>query len=405
MKLSTEEFVLMFGSDSQIKMYKERNKLPKKTRDALLKIAESMYENVEIVKEGRSNTYVIENKREIVLEKEDGRATNGNLSNYSKDIDFVVVSRLREKVRDDGFAKTMNNWMVSFGLIGRELSELMSPYFLNNQDNIDVLIKDDIIKDEDEIRIVKDYINYAKTLQGNLKSTLERLKKCNIIDFYPVYKAKVKLDKETKEQVKTIIGKEENYYYTNLDEYVVNEIFKKRNELMKLYDVSNYDVNVLHSKKEVVMFNDGMNEFLRNELKDSSGKQISIDYMWKAYSIILVSTEKEILKYLEKYSPEQVKEYLDYPDEFKSSKIDGIETGKRDKVIKMAEKQNDFIKDKFFNESNKIETIGERKRNSSVLDDAKIYYDRGYYNIFLNDEYVDRIVNIHDYYNKFIKKH
>lgn len=405
MKLSTEEFVLMFGSDSQINSYKKRKKLTKETRDALLKIAESMYENVEIVKEGRSNAYVIENKREIVLEKEDGRATNGKLSNYSKDIDFVVVSRLREKVRDDGFAKTMNNWMVSFGLIGRELSELMSPYFLNNQDNIDVLIKDDIIKDEDEIRIVKDYINYAKTLQGNLKSTLERLKKCNIIDFYPVYKAKVKLDKETKEQVKTIIGKEENYYYTNLDEYVVNEIFKKRNELMKLYDVSNYDVNVLHSKKEVVMFNDGMNEFLRNELKDSSGKQISIDYMWKAYSIILVSTEKEILKYLEKYSPEQVKEYLDYPDEFKSSKIDGIETGKRDKVIKMAEKQNDFIKDKFFNESNKIETIGERKRNSSVLDDAKIYYDRGYYNIFLNDEYVDRIVNIHDYYNKFIKKH
>lgn len=405
MKLSTEEFVLMFGSDNQISAYKKRKKLTKETRNALLKIAESMYENVEIVKEGRSNAYVVEDKREIVLEKEDGRATNGNLSSYSKDIDFVVVSRLRDKVRDDGFAKTMNSWMVSFGLIGRDLSELMSPYFLNNQDNIDVLIKDDIIKDKDEIRIVKDYINYAKTLQGNLKSTLERLKKCNIIDFYPVYKARVKLDKETKEQVKTIIGKEESYYYTNLDEYVVNEIFKKRNDLMKLYDVSNYDVNVLHNKKEVIMFNDGMNEFLRNELKDSSGKQISIDYMWKAYSIILTSTDKEILKYLEKYSPEQVKEYLDYPDEFKSSKIDGVETGKRDKVIKMAEKQNDFIKDKFFNESNKIETIGERKKNSSVLDDAKIYYDRGYYNIFLNDEYVDRIVNIHDYYAKYIKNH
>lgn len=405
MKLSTEEFVLMFGSDNQINAYKKRKKLTRETRDSLLKVAESMYENVEIVKEGRSNAYVVEDKREIVLEKEDGRATNGNLSSYSKDIDFVVVSRLRDKVRDDGFAKTMNSWMVSFGLIGRDLSELMSPYFLNNQDNIDVLIKDDIIKDKDEIRIVKDYINYAKTLQGNLKSTLERLKKCNIIDFYPVYKARVKLDKETKEQVKTIIGKEESYYYTNLDEYVVNEIFKKRNDLMKLYDVSNYDVNVLHNKKEVIMFNDGMNEFLRNELKDSSGKQISIDYMWKAYSIILTSTDKEILKYLEKYSPEQVKEYLDYPDEFKSSKIDGVETGKRDKVIKMAEKQNDFIKDKFFNESNKIETIGERKKNSSVLDDAKIYYDRGYYNIFLNDEYVDRIVNIHDYYAKYIKKH
>ena len=104
MKLSTEEFVLMFGSDIQISSYKKRKKLTKETRNALLKIAESMYENVEIVKEGRSNVYVIENKREIILEKEDGRATNGNLSNYSKDIDFVVVSRLREKVRDDGFA-------------------------------------------------------------------------------------------------------------------------------------------------------------------------------------------------------------------------------------------------------------------------------------------------------------
>lgn len=405
MKLSTEEFVEMFGSDVQIKKYQTKKKLEKKTRDSLIKLAESVYEKVDIIKEGRNNVYVVEDKRDIALEKEDGRATNGNLSEYSKDIDFVVVSRLREKVKDDNYAKTMNNWMVSFGLISRELSDVMSPYFLNNQDNVDELIKNEVINDEDEIKIIKDYISYVKNMQGNLKSTLDRLKKCNIIEFYPVYKARIKLDREVKKQVKTIIGKEEGYYYSNLDEDVVSKIFKKRRELMGDYNVTDYDINVLTNKKEVIKFNDGMNEFLRNELTDSTGKQISIDYMWKAYAVILKSTDKEVLKYLKTYSPEQVDEYLNFPDELELSKIRSMESGKKEKVVKMAEKQNDYIMRKFHNDANEFEGMGEKKNNSLVLDNAKIYYDRGYYNIFLNNEYVDRVINIHEYYNKFIKNY
>lgn len=405
MKLSTEEFVEMFGSDVQIKKYQTKKKLEKKTRDSLIKLAESVYEKVDIIKDGRNNVYVVEDKRDIALEKEDGRATNGNLSEYSKDIDFVVVSRLREKVKDDNYAKTMNNWMVSFGLISRELSDVMSPYFLNNQDNVDELIKNEVINDEDEIKIIKDYISYVKNMQVNLKSTLDRLKKCNIIEFYPVYKARIKLDREVKKQVKTIIGKEEGYYYSNLDEDVVSKIFKRRRELMGDYNVTDYDINVLTNKKEVIKFNDGMNEFLRNELTDSTGKQISVDYMWKAYAIILKSTDKEVLEYLKRYSPEQVDEYLNFPDELELSKIRSMESGKKEKVVKMAEKQNDYIMKKFHNDANEFEGMGEKKNNSLVLDNAKIYYDRGYYNIFLNNEYVDRVINIHEYYNKFIKNY
>lgn len=405
MKLSTEEFVEMFGSDVQIKKYQTKKKLEKKTRDSLIKLAESVYEKVDIIKDGRNNVYIVEDKRDIALEKEDGRATNGNLSEYSKDIDFVVVSRLREKAKDDNYARTMNNWMVSFGLISKELSDVMSPYFLNNQDNVDELIKNEVINDEDEIKIIKDYISYIKTMQGNLKSTLDRLKKCNIIEFYPVYKARIKLDREVKKQVKTIIGKDEGYYYSNLDEDVVSKIFKKRIELMSGYNVTDYDVNVLTNKKEVIKFNDGMNEFLRNELTDSTGKQISIDYMWKAYAVILKSTDKEVLKYLKTYSPERVDEYLNFPDELELSKIRSMESGKKEKVVKMAEKQNDYIMKKFHNDANEFEGMGEKKNNSLVLDNAKIYYDRGYYNIFLNNEYVDRVINIHEYYNKFIKNY
>lgn len=405
MKLSTEEFVLMFGSDNQISAYKKRKKLTKETRNALLKIAESMYENVEIVKEGRSNTYVVESKREIALEKEDGRATNGKLSQYSKDLDVVVLSRLKNNKKRNNYAKTMNGWMVDFGLISQKLSQAMSPHFLSNKDNIDELLNDDIIKDEDEIRIIKDYIGYTRNLQQNLKSTLERLKKCNIIEFYPVYKARIKLDKETKQQVESIINKEEEYYYTNLDEDIVSKIFENRREFMSAYGVTDYDVNVLSNKKEVIYFKDRMNEYLRNELKDSIGNHISIDYMWRAYAIAIKSTDKDILKYLEKYSPEQVSEYLNEPDEFELSKIDKVEDGKRDKVIKMAEKQDDFIKDKFFGDKTSEGKMGLKKDNDFVLDDVKIYYDRGYYNIFLNDEYVDRIINVHDYYAKYIKNH
>ena len=116
---------------------------------------------------------------------------------------------------------------------------------------------------------------------------------------------------------------------------------------MSAYGVTDYDVNVLSNKKEVIYFKDRMNEYLRNELKDSIGNHISIDYMWRAYAIAIKSTDKDILKYLEKYSPEQISEYLNEPDEFELSKIDKVEDGKRDKVIKMAEKQDDFIKDKY----------------------------------------------------------
>lgn len=405
MKLSTKEFVNMFGNKEQIQTYDKTRKLMKRTKDSLVKIAESKFETVKIEKDGRSNIYIVKDRRDEDLVKQDGRATNGNLSEYSKDIDFVVVSRLREKVKDDNYAKTMNNWMVSFGLISRELSDVMSPYFLSNQDNVDELIKNEVINDEDEIKIIKDYISYIKKMQGNLKSTLDRLKKCNIIEFYPVYKARIKLDREVKKQVKTIIGKDEGYYYSNLDEDVVSKIFKKRRELMNDYNVTDYDVNVLTNKKEVIKFNDGMNEFLRNELTDSTGKQISIDYMWKAYAVILKSTDKEVLKYLKIYSPEQVDEYLNFPDKLELSKIRSMENGKKEKVVKMAEKQNDFIMKKFHNDANEFEGLGEKKNNSLVLDNAKIYYDRGYYNIFLNNEYVDRVINIHEYYNKFIKNY
>ena len=174
---------------------------------------------------------------------------------------------------------------------------------------------------------------------------------------------------------------------------------------MNDYNVTDYDVNVLTNKKEVIKFNDGMNEFLRNELTDSTGKQISIDYMWKAYAVILKSTDKEVLKYLKIYSPEQVDEYLNFPDKLELSKIRSMENGKKEKVVKMAEKQNDFIMKKFHNDANEFEGLGEKKNNSLVLDNAKIYYDRGYYNIFLNNEYVDRVINIHEYYNKFIKNY
>lgn len=69
MKLSTEEFVEMFGSDVQIKKYQTKKKLEKKTRDSLIKLAESVYEKVDIIKEGRNNVYVVEDKRDIALEK------------------------------------------------------------------------------------------------------------------------------------------------------------------------------------------------------------------------------------------------------------------------------------------------------------------------------------------------
>ena len=276
MKLSTEDFVCMFGNEAQINAYKERKKLVKKTKEALIRTAESIYEDVGIVKEGRSNVYVLGDKRNSILVKQDGRATNGKLSQYSKDLDVVVLSRLKNNKKRNNYAKTMNGWMVDFGLISQKLSQAMSPHFLSNKDNVDELLNDDIIKYEDEIRIIKDYIGYTRNLQQNLKSTLERLKKCNIIEFYPVYKARIKLDKETKQQVESIINKEEEYYYTNLDEDIVSKIFKNRREFMSAYGVTDYDVNVLSNKKEVIHFKDRMNEYLRNELKDSIGNLINL---------------------------------------------------------------------------------------------------------------------------------
>ena len=59
-------------------------------------------------------------------------------------------------------------------------------------------------------------------------------------------------------------------------------------------------------------------------MMDSIGNHISIDYMWRAYAIVLKSTDKDILKYLEKYSPEQVSDYLSEPEDFELSKIDKV---------------------------------------------------------------------------------
>lgn len=391
--LTTAELVAEFGTDKQKASYTKSKYLNARVRDSILKSVEAQYETVEIAKEGRSNVYHIAGKREIPLRKVDGREANGAYSiQYTKNMDILVVALLEEGKVENMVAQTMRKWLLDFGLISEELFDLTGTAYSPIQRNcvVNNLLDRKILASSDESKILNDYVDFTKELQGQLESTLKRMEKAGIINFYPVYKAKIFTNSDDISASDTVTE--------NIHEVVVGKITAKKTQLREKHNVSNFDIIHLKSKKEVVAYERELNDFLQNDVYDLEGKHLCIDFYWKAHAIHIKSGKNKIEKYLNKYNAEAINGFKNNADTFINENYSDYRKKRTDRVVELAHKKDEYMKKSKFNFE-----IDEDLRglitDETILDSLSIYHDREYYKMFLNDLYIDKIRELEEVYN------
>lgn len=374
--------VEMYGTDKQKSYFKKYKKLQKTMEEALLKTLEQEF-NSEIEKvpapTGRGICYKVGKKYDEVKEREDGRATNGVWSiDYTKNMDVIVVSALEQDLVSYD-AQTMRKWLLDFKLVNRELFDLMGTKFNKEAElqHVKELINKNILEYEEK-RIIKDYLDFTKELQGQLESTLKRMKKANIIRFWEVQKAKLT-----------------NGEVINIHESVVKKIDNQKRKLMNEYNVEAFEYEYLTNKEEVKTVKRLFSEFLKNDITDEKGNHIAIDFYWTAHAITLKATKKRILTYLKKYNVEALEAYETNQIKFVKDNQTDFTAGRLDRVVKLAQDKEDKFRLKHPHDKMK----GKRK---PIEDEFK--FDTDYYALFFNNLYVKRIEELEKYYGqKFLE--
>lgn len=400
-KLTPEQLVTRFGNDKQKESYKKSGKLPANVRDALIKQAETEFESVEIVKEGRSNIYILSGERAEPIDKVDGRVgKNKSTIAYTKNLDLLVVLALESaswnEKKDIGNPQTMRKWLLDFGLISPKMFNLFGlRTFDAKLEEIERLKEDGInsfnlmtnpeTENSDNVKLLNDFIQYSNELMGQLEATLERLDKNNIINLLPVYKAKI-IDGDGKIQV------------TELSPNVVAELSDKKRKLLEKYDVTEFDINFLHNKKEVIEFKQEWKEYLANDVKYKK-KHLPIIFYWKAWAMFMKSTTKRTKSYLMKVAGQEAVELFEEAREelFANNRVEYIsERAKRLELLAVRKRDNYLNKNK--PEDEMLALMAGKITAYSFMSASQREYSQGYHNLLFSDDYCLAVVDIGKHY-------
>lgn len=385
LRLNAQQLVEKFGTDKQKASFSKSGKIRTNIKQAILKIAESQFESVETIKEGRSNVYVLSGERSEALEVEDGRINNGAYSvAYTGDLELIVLSLLLDKSVETDYDQTMRKWLLDFGLISPKLFDLLgSKYNKHKQlELINKLLEANALSGAEESRIVEDYINYSKELQGQLESALKRLAKANIINFYPVYKAK-------------LFGIDEPVQISAKCHAVIND---KKRHLMEKLGLSNFDILHLSNKAEVIHFNKLWTEYLKSGVKDD-GKEISIDFYFKSHAIHLKATNTRIKKYVDKKEKGLAEKLVDEKVKFLAEKKEKYRDDRLERVIQLAEKHNEYVTEKKLGLGNAdIAGLADVCSADEFLKMISIDSNEEYYKSFLEGIYIGKIKALENYH-------
>lgn len=389
LKLDTRGLVEKFGTDKQKERFEKSGKLESKVRKAILKQVETEYESIAILKEGRSNVYILGGKRSEAVSKKDGRHLNGKWSiEYTKNMDLIVISTLEDDSIETDYAQTMRKWLLDFGLISKELYDLMvgGGQSTSVKDKaVEDLISSNILNDKDEENVLGDYLSYSKELQGQLESTLNRMAKAGIINFFPVWKAKTHLNPSDPNSRDTTV---------NLHEVTLSRILEKRSEMMQKHDVNSYDLIYLKNKPSVKAFEEEFSNYLANDVRGVDNEKVSIDYYWKTFAIHIKTTKKRVASYLKKYNSEVIEAYNDNRGKFLMDNNAQMRSKRKERVVELAERKDKYIKENKLKLDSDMESFG---LTTSDLVDA-IKFNKGYYKLFLDDLYVQKIRELEEHY-------
>ena len=401
-KLTTEQLVARFGTDKQKENYKKIGKLYKETRDALIKQAETEFESVSIVKEGRSNIYILSGERAEPIDKVDARVgKNKSTIAYSKNLDLLVVLALEnasyQEKKEMLNPQTMRKWLLDFKLISPKMFNLFGLRTFNAKlEEIEKLKEagvnsfDSMMNPEtensDNVKLLNDFIQYSNELMSQLEVTLKRLDKNNIINFYPVYKAKI-MDGDGKIKV------------TELPATTVAKVSDKKRKLLEKYQITEFDVNFLYNKKEVIQFKEEWQEYLANDVEYKK-KHLNILFYWKAFAIHMKSTTKRTKGYLMKVAgQEAVKLFEEAREElFVNNKVQYVnERAKRLEELADKKRAKYIAKD----DSDKDELLklleGEVTAHSHMTKNEKVF-NQGYHELLFTEQYTTAIAEINEQY-------
>ncbi|MEZ0117831.1 UNVERIFIED_ORG: hypothetical protein ABRZ91_001788 [Heyndrickxia coagulans] len=379
--LTKKEAVEQYGSSKCKEHFKKYGRFNNKNiEQSLIKTLEQHFEKVEVVKQGRSFVYQLENQRKETIEREDKRISNGAWTiPYTKNLDIIIVSALEQ---DDitATAQTLSMWALDFGIITPKMfSLLQSRYYEHLRENhVKDLIEKDIIK-KDEDRIVDDFAFIINELTRQIAGTFKRLKKCGIIDYYPVYKGHIRSTDESIE----------------LDLSTYEKILTMRKKLLNKHHVSNWYLNTYKNAKKTIEFKKEYNKKLA-QIEDSNGNVLGLDYYYIAYDVILKENEKAIIAYLKKYNQEAIELFKRDEDIFLLINKAEFYRERSDYVVKKAQKNVDkFFEPKVIKKAHP-ELGGRNLIRRPLPGDFK--YDEEYYNLYFNQLYVKRISELQEYY-------
>lgn len=380
--MTKAQAVELHGSENQKRHFAKYGKFTNKNLEkALIDVLKRTYESFENIKQGRAYVYKLGKKRDVPLEKTvnvGARISNGAWRNYTKKMDIMVVSIFEQSLINDN-AQTLSKWCLDFGLIKPSMYELIrSKHNQKLKDkHIQILKNNNVIKDGEE-RVVNDFIHGFKTLQKQLAGTLDRMKKLEFIDYYPVYKGKV-------------IGKE---VPINLHEDTVNKILQLQRTLMDIYDVDDWYLQKVYNSPKSRAYRKDLKEQLA-EITDENGVVLKLDYHFMLYKIILKARKKKIIKYLETYNKEAIERFK--KDEFmflNENEVNYHEERKK-VVVENAEKEEEnFLKPRV----NKLESEFGSQTKNTVPTRSDYVYDEDYYALYFDRLYVQRIKKLQEYY-------
>ena len=389
MREFTQEQIVAIEGDEVIKNHLAKNgRLMKNVFERFVKDLKQRYEHVEVIgKGGKKTKYILGEKREQIAEREDNRISNGAWSNpYTKNMDIMVVSVLEQGLETET-AQTLAKWALDFGLITPKMYELLLARYNDylKSEHIQDLKDNNIIR-KGEDRIVDDFTYMTKEITNQLASTLNRMEKAGIIEYYPVYKGHVK---ETDKKI-------------SLHETTVKKILALQRELMERYDVNEWYLAHYKNSKKTVQYYKEWKEGLA-EVTDENGNVLGLDYWYKTYAIILKARKKKIIRYLEKYNKEVIEKFKQDEDAFLLNNEVTYHKKRHDYVVDKAKKRED----NFLSEKTKVveldENLQEIYEEKTIVKTYRnrredFTFDEEYYALYFDRLYAQRIKELQEYY-------
>lgn len=282
--------------------------------------------------------------------------------------------------------QTLNKWCLDFGLISKGIYELViSKHNETLKESIVEEIENKGIIDKGEERIIDDYTETIKGLQGRLSSTLNRMAKLNIIEYYLVFK-----------------GVKENGETVNLHEKTYERLLSIKRGLMEKYDVDDWYVSNYKNAKKTVAYMEKWKEALINVI-DVDRAVLNLDYYYKTYTVILKARKKRITNYLQQYNKDMIEAYENNPETFLNSNEEIYHAERKGYVFdKAKEKEDGFFKPRK-NEPKRVKEarkeLGGKKKPFYRPMVEDFTFDEDYYRLYFERLYAKKIKELQEHYN------